>query len=45
MEVDEDQVDQGEECRKACEKRAQEGDEEAPPCKKPKTKLKKVSII
>merc|ERR1712037_860121 len=27
-EVDEDQVDQGEECRKACEKRAQEGDEE-----------------
>jgi len=44
-EVDEDQVDQGEECRKACEKRAQEGDEEAPPCKKPKTTLKKVSII
>ena len=43
--MDEDQVDQGEECRKACEKRAQEGDEEAPPCKKPKTKLKKVSII
>merc|ERR1740116_685682 len=31
---EEEDVDQKEECRKACEKRAQEGYDESPPCKK-----------